>query len=136
MSSLTAYEAVRNHLEANWTDTPLVFENEEWPLPRNTNTFVFVEIFGDSYEQISIGADPQTTNQWREYGQVLVHVLVPGGEGTRKAREHAKTIVDLFRGRDIGGLRFRDASIGAGEPGDRDGNYFRMTASLEWERDE
>jgi len=52
------------------------------------------------------------------------------------ARTLAKQAVDLFRGTDLGTIRFRTASLGAGEPGETDGNYYRMSATLDWERDE
>lgn len=136
MSSPSAFDAIHDHLVAQWSATPLVFENENWPTPDNPEPFVFVEIFGDFYDLASIGAGSVAANRWREAGQLLMHVMTPSGEGSRGARTTAKQILDLVRGQEIAGVIFRECSIGAGEPGTADGNYFRMTATANWERDD
>lgn len=137
MSSQLVYDVVEQRLDANWTATPVVFENEDFPTPDDPAAFVFVELYGDVFDQISIGGgDEVGDNLWREAGSLLMHVMTPNGTGTRDARAFAKQLVDLFRGQEIGGVTFRDAAIGAGEPGENDGNYFRMTASVSWLRDE
>lgn len=136
MSSPEAFDAIETLAKAVWTATPIVFENDDWPLPGTPAAFLFVEVFGDFFGQESIGAENQRANLWREAGQVHAHVLVPRGRGSRNARLLARQFIDLFRGETISGVVFRDASIGAGEPGAKDGNYFRMTATIDWERDE
>lgn len=134
MSSPAAFNAIHDYLVAQWgATTPLVFENEPYPLAGTATPWVMVEIFGDAFVQASIGADPVITNRWCELGQVLMHVMTPNGTGTAAVRTFAKQLVDLFRGQEISGIRFRDASIGASQPGARDGNYFRMTATINWE---
>lgn len=134
MASVAVYDVVHDRLGENWTDTPLVYEGEDWPT--DGQPFVFVEIFGDFYDQASIGAGSPTANRWREGGQLLLNVMTRMGEGSRKSRIFAKALIDLFRGFENDGVLFRDASIGAGEPGASDGNYFRMTATINWQRDE
>lgn len=137
MSSVEAFDAIEQRLRANWTQTPLVFENEPWPPADMPVPFVFVEIFGDFYNQASIGGgDDPSANLNREGGQLLAHVLTPSGTGTRDARIFAKAIVALFRGHEIAGVEFLNASIGSSDPGKEDGQYFRMTASIAWQRDE
>lgn len=136
MSSPAAFDAIHDHLEAQWTATPIVFENEDWPTPDSPAAFVLVEIFGDFYDLASIGAGSVTANRWRETGQLLMHVMTPTGAGTATARTYAKQLLDLVRGQEIDGVIFRECSIGAGEPGTNDGNYFRMTATANWERDD
>lgn len=140
MASAAAFDVIEQRLKAEWTATALAFENEAWPDVQAAETpppFVFVEIFGDYFDQQEIGGgDAPAANTWRESGQVLMHVMTPEGTGSRQARVYAKQLVDIFRGHDIGGVVFRDASIGATERGDKDGQYFRLTASLNWHRDE
>ncbi|MCO5071139.1 MAG: DUF4128 domain-containing protein [Rhizobiaceae bacterium] len=136
MSSATAFAGIEAYLRANWSATPIWFENENWKLPNPPAHFLLVEVFGDFYDQASIGADPQDGNLYRETGQIYVHVMAPRGQGTATARTYAKQIVDLFRGNEDAGVRPRGASIGAGEPGEEDGNFFRMTVTLDWERDD
>lgn len=133
MSSPQAFDGIHDYLAALWTATPIVFENEPSPIANTPAAWVLVEIFGDFYGQTSIGAAPQTANRWSEAGQVLMHVLTPNETGSRAGRVYAKQLIDLFRGQEIAGIRFRDASIGAGQRGTQDGNYYRMTATIDWE---
>jgi hypothetical protein len=136
MSSPEAFDAIKTAITSAGLTQPVVYENERFPLANSPAAFVFVEVFGTIYEQASIGAEPQASNKWREEGVLLMHVLVPNGTGTDAARTLAKQIANIFRGQEIAGVIFRDASIGAGEPGDQDGNYFRMTVRVDWQRDE
>ncbi len=136
MSSPEAYDVIHDYLTATWTQTPITFENDGVQLPDDPEYWVQVEIFGSFYEQASIGADPAPTNVWRESGTILAHVLIPLGKGTRQGRVYAMMIADLFRGQDIAGVEFGDASIGAGEAADSDGAYFRMTVTIDWQRDD
>ncbi len=134
MSSVAVFDALKAFLVAGWSDTPLVFENEDWPLDTEPAAFVYVEIFGGSYAQESVGAPGN--NLWRESGSLQMHVFVPNSSGTRTARVHADALADLFKEVEVSGVRFREMSIGAGEPGKQDGNYFPMTVTVDWEFDE
>lgn len=137
MSSPEAFDAIKNRIADVWQNqTPVAYENDSFPTPDDPALFLYVEIFGTSYEQASIGADPQAQNKWRELGLLLVHVMVPNGTGTFQARTYAKQVAAMFRGKEISGVEFRDMSIGASEPGDEDGNYYRMTVRVDWQRDE
>ncbi|TPM19776.1 hypothetical protein [Mesorhizobium sp. B2-3-6] len=137
MSSPEAFDGIHDYLLAAWAGrTPMVFENEPSPIGDTPEAWVLVEIFGDFFDLASIGAEPVLANRWREGGQVLMHVLTPNETGSRAGRVYAKQLVDLFRGKEIAGVRFRDASIGAGERGTQDGNYYRMTATIDWELDQ
>lgn len=132
MSSAAVYDAVHDHIVDGFTAAPLAFENEAWPDAATPAPFVYVEIFGDFYRQESIGAPG--ANLWRETGTILMHVMVPNDTGTREARLLARQLVALFREVEVSGIRFRDMSIGAGEPGEERANFYRMTASVNFER--
>lgn len=134
MSSHTAFDAIEGHLRSEFTGAPLVFENEPWPQQETPSTFVLVEVFGDFYVQESIGAPGQ--NLWRETGQILMHVLVPNDTGSREARMVARELVGLFREVSVDGVHFGEMSIGAGEPGEEKSQYYRITASVDFWRDE
>lgn len=137
MSSDAAFTTIEARLRSLWSACPLVFENEDWPTPDEPAHFLLVEVAGDVFDQASIGGGTAVNdNLWREEGQIIGHVMTRRGIGSTTARQLAKQFVDLFRGLDVDGIRFRGASIGAGETGDNDGNYWRMTALLDWERDE
>lgn len=135
MSSYTAFEVIEQYLTAQWSTTPLVFENDRFHLPGTPAPFVYVEIVGNTYDQASIGGG-QSDNLWREFGQLYLHVMTPNGSGSGQARQYCDQLLALFVGQDIGTLTFREASIGMGEPGQTFANYYAMTASITWYRDE
>lgn len=135
MSSATVYSAVRTWLEGSWNATPLAWENEPFEVPEPPSPFVVVEIYGDSYQQESIGAGNPAAELWREDGAVLLHVMVPAGTGSLTARTHAEALANLLRGLELpGGIRFRGMSIGLGETATDDGNWWRISVRAEWLR--
>lgn len=136
MASPEAYTPIAAYLQAEWTATPIAFENDNFKPGKAVAAFVVAEIFGTFFNQASIGEGDRADNLWRENGMIYLHVCVPRGSGSLQARVYCRQLADLFRGQDLGNIRFRDISIGAAEVGDEDGNYFRMTTTIEWERDE
>jgi hypothetical protein len=111
-----------------------VFENEDFPISGEVAAFVYVEIFGQMFTQESIGAPGH--NLWRETGTMQLHVFVPNSSGSRDARVYAFALAQLFRETSVTGMHLGALSIGAGEPGKADGNYFPMSVTLDWERDD
>lgn len=139
MSTDIAYQAICGFLVANWTATPLEFENINFVPPVDADgvmtPWVSVEIAGNSYAQASIGAEIPSDNLWREEGQLWLHVFVPAGTGSLLARQYARQLVDLFKGLDLDpDIEFRDASVGLGEPGDENGIAWRLSTSIDWIR--
>jgi hypothetical protein len=139
MSSEAVYATIRTHLQDNWTTTPIAWENEVFTQPEPPAPFLFVEITADLLDQRSIGAP--TGNLWREMGALHLHLFAPFGTGSTIARTYLRQLVDLFRGRDIADLTFTSAAIGIGETAQRgergvaDGAWWRISASVMWERD-
>lgn len=135
MSSPESYDAIHGRLTTQWAGPALAFENDGFTPPATPDYWILVEIFGDFFDQASIGAETVTANLRREEGQILAHVMAPRGTGTRQARAYAKQFLDLFYGQEIGGVVFETMSIGAGNAGETTGAYFRMTATIDWYRD-
>lgn len=143
MASPDAFEPIEDYIRAQWeilhpgNTIPLVFENEQFPPPGEPTAWVFVEVYGNTLSQESIGGGADVDdNLWREYGSLWMHVMIVRGSGTRTARTYAKELARLFKSKQLGAIRFRDASIGGSEPGLEDGNYKRMSVSVDWELDE
>ena len=113
MSSATAFAGIEAYLRANWSATPIWFENENWKLPNPPAHFLLVEVFGDFYDQASIGADPQDGNLYRETGQIYVHVMVPRGQGTATATPSLDraTLRPVDRGDEVGALRKENEAL-------------------------
>lgn len=132
MSSLTAYDDIETRLKTAWTATDIVFENLPYALPATPAPFVYVEIFGDDYDQETVGAPQQ--NMFQETGVVYMHVMVPDNTGTRVARGYCSDLLNLFREQQIGSIRHDKMSIGQGAPGRDFKNYWAMTATMWWHR--
>lgn len=136
MASDVVYEAVRAFLTAGWTAAPIAWENEHFDKPNPPAPWLAVELSGTVYAQQSIGAGPQEENRWDEDGVLWLHVFVPAGTGSSTARGYAKALADIFRGALLidETLEFMDASIGMGEAGDNNGNWWRVSVSIDWRR--
>lgn len=143
MASGAVSAAIEDFLIANWTTTPLLFENmntaeDGAALPQpDPAPFVELSFTGRTYGQQSLGASLQKDNRWDEDGLMFFDVLVPRGKGSRDARTYAKALCDLFRGLRLlnDSLEFLDASIGEGSNSDRyAGNYFIIPVDVAWRR--
>lgn len=136
MSSLTAYNALRSWLEANWSVTALRFENETKYAPAgDLPAFVYLEVVGDLFSQLSIGAGSPSANLWRETGSAILHCCVKSGSGVQLARGYASTLADMMRGLALSpGLQCQDMAIGFGGPFVADGNYFAVPLRTDWFR--
>ncbi len=133
MSSPTAFDAFKARLD-DFTALPVRYENQfcQDLIDAGTPAWVYVEVFGDTYEQDTMGAPG--ANVWEERGITYLHVMVPSGTGSRQARAHANDLLYLFREQQIGGLSMTEMSIGAGEPGQDFPNYFSIAATIFWTR--
>lgn len=133
MSTATAFTAIRAHLEANWTATPLAWDNEAYE-PGDNAPFVMVQITGDQWDQASIGAGDRLANRWEEEGELLLSVMVPTGTGSLLARQHAEALANIFRGLNLGDIEFRDISIGLGVAAEDRGGWWLLPVRINWIR--
>ena len=127
------YDAIRAHMDANWTHTEIRWPNETYESPQEQPWIAF-EIFGTVYGQESLGMQVQADNRWDQEGHIWFHIMVPQGSGSSSIRGAAKAIANLFRGLRLlnDDLEFRDASIGPGSADDDKGNWFRVSLSIQW----
>jgi len=136
MSSLTTYDALRTWLEANWPGTALRFENETAYAPDGAAPFVYLEVRGNVFGQIAIGAGAGG-NLWREQGIARFHICVPSGTGCVTARGYKSALVEMLKGLRLApGIVCRQIAAGIGGPFKGDGNYFALPVTTFWQRDE
>lgn len=138
MSTPAVYTAFHTKL-ATWTTAPVRYENEylqdmaELAVPA---PFVYVEIFGDTLAQETMGAPG--ANMWLEQGMTLLHVMVPTQTGTSTGRQYANELLNLFREKPLNAAGFQivmtTMSIGAGYPGVDFPSHWALTASIAWHR--
>lgn len=131
-----AYEVLRAWFEANWSATARRYENELLDPPADLAPFVFFEVFSEFLDHSDIGSGDPATNAWREEGEVVFHVMVATGTGSRVARQLAEQLAMSLRGLTLSsGVRIADLSIGAGEELTGDGNYFDLPLAARWVRE-
>lgn len=139
MSRSAVRGAVTDYLAANWTLSELVYQNTTTePAVQSDGVlrpWVYVEVSYNNTAQWSIGEEPRTGNRWREDGMVFFHMFTPAGAGLSVADLHADAMIDLFKGLQLSpDIEFRDISSDIGGPGDDNGNYYRISISVEWVR--
>lgn len=133
MSTATAYNAIRAHLVATWTTTPLAWDNEVFDTPDDSG-FVMAQVTGDIWDQQSIGAGDRLQNRWDEEGELLLSVIVPAGTGSVLARTYAESLANIFRGLQLGDIEFRDISIGLGVIAEDRGPWWLLPIRINWTR--
>jgi hypothetical protein len=136
------FDAIKAHVDADWDSglAPIYFENDLEGAPPGDVVF-WVEVVLDTalYGQATIGGgDDSGQNRWDETGTLWFHVMGPRGVGSREARRIAKALANLFRGARLldDQLLFGNADMGAGDPGAKNGNYYLLSVSIDWERTE
>ncbi|TIX70077.1 MAG: hypothetical protein E5V25_10650 [Mesorhizobium sp.] len=137
MASPIAFDAFKTVLDAYAAGDgalPVRYENEFFQdlIDAETPAWVFVEIYGDSYNQDTLGAPG--ANVWEERGVTYLHVMTPSGKGSREGRVYANALLYLFREKPIGALFMPEMSIGAGDPGSNFPNYYSTAATIFWTR--
>jgi len=138
VTTLTAYDAIRDWLEASWSFTPRRYENED-PLPPSGEpaTFLYFECEGGMFAQMSIGAGSPAANLWRENGTAIFTICTPSGTGAETGRGLRQTLAGMLKGLALSpGLQCLAMRGLAGEPFRRDGNYYALPLLTEWRRDE
>lgn len=136
MTTLAAYDLIRDYLTANWVTTPMSWENEAFTTPAdgsgNDLPFVAVQLTQDEWDQASIGAGDRTENRWQETGELYLNVIVPLNTGTETARIYATTLANLFRGEQLEDIEFRDISIGLGVIAEDRGPWWLLPVRISW----
>lgn len=135
------YDAIKGFLEdgtEGWDPSiaALVFENTtNGPPDGSVAPWVLILIESQIYGQESIGGGEEAGgNRWDETGRIWFHVFTPINTDSREARRIAKALVKMFRGKQMlsDRLTFGDADMSAGDPGAENGNYYLLSAGLDW----
>lgn len=137
-----AVAAIRERLQANWTTTPIAFQNERFthptdPISGEGAPWVYLEVIGN-YSELR-GAGTPGDNIWCYDGHILIHVFVPVNSGVELAQQLAVAAGEIFRAagfyNDGQGSIVRSWSpqTDGGGISDDDGNWFRVTCTIPFE---
>lgn len=137
MSSPEAYDAFKGVLDAYAAEPNALqvrFENDDCEdlLSNNTPEWVYVEIYGDTYDQDTMGSPG--ANAWEETGVTFIHVMTRSNSGSRRGRVVANQLLYRFREQPVSNIFMPRMSIGAGAPGKDFPNYFSIAATISWTR--
>lgn len=127
MSSPEAFTAVRDLIEASFTDAPVVFPNEGTATDSGA-PWVYVDVTGVLTRRIELGIGVT-----EELGTVWCHVYVPIGTGTLVARTVVRTLSRMFMAARDSPLTYGDQSTAQGEPGDDNGLLWRQTLTVNYQ---
>lgn len=130
MSFKSALQSVESHLAANWTNTPIAYENIDFTPP--AGSWIKVLLVTEKSSLIGIGA----TRLRRHAGRILLYCFVPTGDGAQAALELADDVIAVFEGASIGDLVLRTPRAVSDEEDDDQAAHFRALAVIPFWRDE
>lgn len=128
MDVLAAIKEVENYFKDNWTATPIEWPNNK-PVKRTSDFVRFsarVEDYGGSIN-----------GTWRRYfGLVWAQVLIPKGNSSWDAWEHAQNISDLLADKNVSTIKlmtaqFREIGI-VGDALDIDAGWYRIDVLVQF----
>jgi len=135
-----AVAAIKARMAANWTTTPVVYQNaanEYDPATATQTPWVFFEVIGSSSGLRGVGMPGN--HVWLYRGFIAAHVFVPINTGTDQAQQYANSIGEIFRAEgfyDNGdGAQVRTwapRTDGGGSDAD-DGNWWRVSCVIPFE---
>jgi hypothetical protein len=140
-----AKAAIKARLVDNWLTTPITVQNEApsdpWP-PLDADAvllpWINLEVAGTGSDIIGQGSPGNQV--WLYTGWIYIHVFVPVNTGIEQADTLAVAAGELFRRKtfydDVSPgcyIRTWAPSVDGGGISDDDGNWFRVTASIDFE---
>lgn len=130
MSFNAALQAVESHLAANWTDTPIAYENVDFTPP--TGNWIKVMLITEKSELIGIGA----SRLRRHTGRILLYCFVPVGAGAQAAMSLTDDVIAVFDDANLSGFTLRTPRAVPDEDDDDQASHFRAMAVIPFWRDE
>jgi len=144
MGFLEAKARIRAFIKANWTATPVAWQNDdtgegEGPFERprdadgNPDPFIYCEISNATARGSAFGSVGKRVKS--NTGFVAAHCYVPIGSGDAAADLLAKQFGEMLEMQSIGAPpapRMDAAQEGGGGSGDDDGLYYRVSVTIPW----
>lgn len=142
MSYAAARAVIEDRIQANWTATPVAWENVAFDpaapgdgFPAG-GPFLALTVLWGNERQASFG---DATNLYRNTGVLQLHIRTAIGTGTAQAHQLLDDAAVLFRGQQIAGFTFWSASPEPGEEEREAGGgtgWYRLTMNVPFKLDE
>lgn len=130
MTYASEHAAIEARLSANWTTTPIKFDNVDYK-PTTQAAWIELQIATGEQSAVSLGGIGATL--YRNVGIISITVNVPLNSGGRTAKGYADSIAAIFRGQQFSSITCRGATIT--QIGEVDG-WFKYNVSIPYFRDE
>ena len=131
MASASVAAAVKAYLDANWSGLPLRYPNVgSASAPADASSFIQVEYPVATRIQESIGAPG--FNRVRETGTIGFIIAAQRGDGIDAGGATADALAALFRNARFGGVLCWEPSPAVEDNRNQDGNYFRLSMTVEY----
>lgn len=127
MNWQTVYNLVRAVLEAEWSECPVSYQNEDFDAPEGS-PWTYLELL--PIESNGTDFNSEGLRIASGLGLIAVHVFVPTGTGTGDAFRLADLLAALLRFRTLStGIEIAAASVGGGASSDDEGNWYRVSTT-------
>lgn len=124
MSYLQEKKDIEKFFIANWTATPILFENGE---SRDSGDWVRLTIQNGDAFQATMGDDPY----FRFPGVLYVQIFTPTDIGSGRALGLADQVDSLFRNKVLGNIRFKVPQV---KKVPSDSEWYQVNVSTEFYR--
>lgn len=103
MASANVETALRNHLAANWDESVAKIREPNTSFDPGAFPWIEIRFPGSAIDRADIGANDAP--MWDEVGAVMIDIYIPAGSGSAIATAIADAVWELFKGREIEGVR-------------------------------
>ncbi|WP_207479573.1 phage tail terminator-like protein [Arenibaculum pallidiluteum] len=126
MTFADAVAAIRARLGDPFEGAPVALPNVNFE--PGDGPWLYLEVLGAAGEASRHGSVGKRFVT--DLGTIMAHVFVPAGTGTDVAYTLAGQVADALRLATFDGIDTEAATIGGGESGDDNGNWFRVSVSI------
>lgn len=124
-----AVAAIKSRLTTQWaalghSAVTIVWPNDPVPTIDPPASVIHAAVTGGPERVAAFGGPNQ--NRYRQFGELIIRILVPSDSGADAARNLADDAATIFRGWRSGDLMFFGVGNSAGSNFDRDGDWFEV----------
>ena len=130
MSYDAARKSIQSYFAANWSATPVAYDNVAFT-PPDDSEWVRLSIRNNLSSQITIGSSNQT---YRRRGIAFLQIFTPRDGGPELSATLTDTAVNIFEGQKTGPVVFE--SVNVNEVGNTDDGWFQVNVSASYRFDD
>lgn len=122
MSFSIVKSTIESHIASNWTETAVQYENVDLNTD-SLNEYISIHVLSGEGVQATLG----DIGEYKVTGVLVVIIFTELGTGSKRAKELADTMSDLFRGAKINDITFK---VPSGTRVAFSGSYYQFNLSI------